>query len=182
MILIGPQQTGAEGKSGQRLLRAAYHVAAAAVSGPGNPGGAPSYRPTVLLAPSRAEESPASPKACLVEVQAAHREIRSSSLASSQGTNCWPFTAEGVKSKAAPLVSVWDLQLGSPGCTDIADAKPWAEEGGPGRNPNFSLRCQRNSGTVLPAQSLWAWSPFHRDPESSGGGGPLVGHPPVGEG
>lgn len=90
----------AEGKSGQRMLRAAYHVAAAAAFRPKQSWRSPALS-MVVLAPSRTEESPANLEACLIEVQAVHREIRSSLLASRQEANCWPFTAKGVRSKAA---------------------------------------------------------------------------------
>lgn len=80
------QQMDAERKSGQRMLRAAYHVATEAIFGSGQ-----SWRSTkiwnILSALSCLGESPASPDACLVEVQVVNRDIGSLLLASRQGAN-----------------------------------------------------------------------------------------------
>lgn len=86
----------AEGTSVQRTLRAAYHVAAAAVFRPRQSQGSTELL-KALAAPSHAGESPASPEARLVEVQVDPKEIRSSPLASRQGANCWASHHQGSK-------------------------------------------------------------------------------------
>lgn len=94
----------AEGKSGQRMLRTAYHVAAAAIFRPRQ-----SWRrgaPERPVSPVVQENPPASPEARLVEARVsagtsgAYRGPPGEELAAG------PFTAEGTESKAVPWVRV----------------------------------------------------------------------------
>lgn len=95
----------AERKLGQRMLRTAYHVAAAAIFRPSNPGGM--RAPECPVSRVVQENPPASPEAGLVEVGVSTGKSGAYHWPPGKELAVGPFTAEGIKIKAVLWVSVW---------------------------------------------------------------------------
>lgn len=111
-------------KSGQGMLRTAYHVAAAAVFRPRQ-----SWRragPRTSCQSRCSGKSPASPEAHLVEVRVSTGKSAAYHWPPGKELAVGPFTTEGTKSKTVPRVCVWDLPSGSP-AVRIINSKPWGQ-------------------------------------------------------